>query len=107
MSGAQAKKIDVIDVATMEVTSLVVTIGDTIRGQDWARKEYTEDYQSQAERGGLYSCFLAAKRARLPRTDGTWLDWLDGVTMPESDDEDEAVEEAPTAGESEGPSSEA
>ena len=100
--GANTRKIDVIYVDTMEERSLVVTLGDSIRGQDWARGEYADDKELQEERGGMYGVFLAAKRAGAPHTGGTWLEWLDVVTMP---DDEEDTAEAPAEGESDGPSS--
>jgi len=98
----EAKKIDVIYVDTMETHGLVVTLGDSIRGQDWARKEYADDAGLQEERGGMYAIYLAAKRAGAPHTGGTWLDWLDFVTVP---DAEEDKPEAPAEGESDGPPS--
>lgn len=97
----QAKKIDIIYVDTMENDAIVVTIGDTIRGADWARKEYPDEDERQESRGGMYAVFLAAKRAGKPHTQGGWLDWLDIVTMPE----DEAADEVPAEGEDAGLSS--
>ena len=101
--GANTRKIDVIYLDTMEERSLVVTLGDSIRGQDWARGEYPNDQQLQDERGSMYAVFLSAKRARAPHTDATWLDWLDLVTIP--DDEEAGSPEVPAEGESNGPPS--
>ena len=102
--GGQAKKIDVIYVDTMETMPIVVTLGDSIRGQDWARTEYPDNEGLQEERGGMHAVYLAAKRVSAPHTSGMWLDWLDFVTIP--DDEDDKSE-ALAEGESDGPSSEA
>ena len=55
---AKTKQIDVIYVETMATVALLVTLGDSIRGQDWARGEYPNDQQLQDERGSMYAVFL-------------------------------------------------
>ena len=101
--GVQANRMKIVYVESDEVRDIVVTVGDAIRGQDWARGEYKDDAILQDARSNMYACFLAAKRARLPHTEGTWLDWLDHVTIP--DDAPGAGETA--EGEADGPSSDA
>jgi hypothetical protein len=103
-SGAQAKKMEVIYAETLETAEIVVTIGDSIRGEDWARTQYPDDLRMQDSRAGLYACFLAAKRARLAATEGDWLDWLDAVTMPEDEHPGDGPDDS---GESAGPRSDA
>jgi hypothetical protein len=104
MAKGQAKQVEIIYVEDMTEAKVVVTIGDTLRGQDWAREQYPDDFDAQEGRGGMYALFLAARRQRLPHTDGAWLDWLDVVTMPIDDDEAAAGEEI-SPGESQGPPS--
>jgi hypothetical protein len=83
----QAQKIDLIYVDTGEATALVVTIGDSVRGQDWARSEYPDAIEMQEQRGGLYAIYLAAKRLRAPHTEGDWMAWLDFIVPPTGEDE--------------------
>ena len=103
--GAQARKVTMIYAADERTEEIIVTIGDSIRGEDWAAKQYPDDVEQREARGGLYAVYLAARRAGLAGTDGDWLEWLDLVTMP--DDEDDEKPEAPAPGESQGLSREA
>lgn len=98
---AQATKLDIIYADSGETVAVVVTLGDSIRGQDWALVQYPDDPQMQDERGGMYSIALAAKRQHLRGSEGDWLDFLDLVTIPD----DGAPAETPEAGESDGPPS--
>lgn len=99
-NGATLLKVVYVD--TGDEASILITIGDSIRAQDWARGEYQDDITLQEQRAGMYACFLGAKRGNLPHTDGDWLAWLDVVTMPDVDVE-EGDEQEP--GEAEGPQS--
>ena len=126
-----AKLLEVVYLDTQERETVLVGIGDTIRGADWAEQEYplpprpvfgseltldeTEfnvaEYRAakaavellRDERGALYAVYLGAERGRLRGTESGWLGWLSQVTMP---DDDEPAE-APEVGESAGPPSEA
>lgn len=103
MAAKTARKVTLIYAEGERPEEIIVTIGDSIRGEDWAAKQYPDDVEAREARGGLYAVYLAARRCRLPGTEGEWLDWLDLVTMP--DEEQPAAPAAP--GESQGPSSEA
>jgi hypothetical protein len=97
---AQARKIDVIYAETGETVTLVATIGDAIRGEDWARKQYPDDPATQEDRGNIYAIYLAAKRNKLLGSSGDWLEWLDQVTFPDAE-----YTEEPSEGEADGPPS--
>lgn len=130
-----AKLLEVVYVDTEECVPVLVTIGDSVRGVDWAEKQYPyptkpdlsagitalegefnrQEYreaknaidEKREGHGGLYAIFLGAQRCKLRGSEsGDWLEWLSCVTMP--DDEDDADDaEAPAAGEPAGPQSEA
>ena len=102
--GISSREIFVIYVDTLEERAIVVTLGDSIRAQDWARSEYPDDEALRAERSGMYGVFLAARRSGEPHTNGTWVDWLDLVTLPDDDEDEDA---AGAEGDSDGPPSEA
>lgn len=101
---AGAKLLKVIYEDTLDEADVLITIGDSLRAQDWAEGEYPDDVKKQDTRGGLYAVFLAAKRAKLPHTDGEWMDWMDRVTIPE-DEADTTEDEHLEPGESQEPSS--
>jgi hypothetical protein len=107
-------------------------LGDMIIAADWAETEYPypekprlvegmslaesdfliEEYRSEKadvdgkreHRSGLYGCYLGAKRMGLRGTELGWEQWLQLVTVPGGDDEDDKPEAA--EGESDGPSRE-
>lgn len=111
---------------------LLVTLGDSLQAQQWAKKEYpfppaprfTQDTvpaqadfdlaeyrEAKAEvreqrdnMAGLYSFYLAARRAHEPAADGEFMEFMSAMTMPE----DETAEDEPTPepGESLAPPSE-
>lgn len=99
---SRAQVLEVIYVESGDSKPVLVTIGDTVRAQDWARDQYPDDLTLQEQRAGLYAVYLGAKRAGLPGTGLGWLEWLDQVTIPD----DETEDETPEPGESEGPPSE-
>ena len=106
--GNGARIVKVIYVTDQEQRDFLVSIGDTVRAQDWAEGQYPDNPRKAEERAGLYACFLGAKRKGLPGTDGDYLEWLDQVTMPDDEAEDtEDTEEAsePEPGEGEQPPS--
>lgn len=98
-----AKLLEIIYADTQETAAVMVTIGDTVRAQDWARENYPNDLELQEQRAGLYAVYLGARRQNLPGASGEWLEWLDMVTIP--DDEEEAEEDS-TPGECAAPPSE-
>lgn len=98
MAGAQLLKIIYVDNPEVDVPVLV-SIGDTVRAQDWAKTEYPDDLKLQDERAGLYAVYLGAKRAGLEGTKDGWLEWLDIVTIPD-DEAEEKSEEKSEPGES-------
>lgn len=126
-----AKLFRVIYADTKEPVDILVTLGDTIRAENWAEKEYPyppkpdlsaglspdeidfnrEEYREEKsavdERrewcSGLYAVYLGAKRAGKPGAEGDWLDWLALVTMPD----DEGGTEASDEGEADGSQSDA
>jgi len=99
---ANVERIKVVYVDGEEVCEVLVTLGDTVRAQDWAEKEYKDASQRRKdERAGFYAVYLAAKRQHLKDTGLDWLEWLDRVTI--EDDGEEHTETEP--GESDGPQS--
>jgi hypothetical protein len=129
--GKGATLFEVIYTDTQERVPVLLGIGNTIRAQDWAEKEYPYpprpdlkeglslaeidfncgEYreakaavdETRENRAGLYAVFLAAERGNLRGSEAGWVEWLSMVTMPD-DDTDEAEDLA--AGESAGPPSE-
>jgi hypothetical protein len=79
---------------------------------EFNREEYREAKaavdETREHRSGLYAVFLGAQRGKLRGTEtGDWIEWLSLVTMPEDEDAAADAAEAPAAGESDGPQSEA
>lgn len=94
------------DLNNLTTKDVLVSIGDSLRAQDWAQKEFPEDKAMQEERAGLYGVYLAAKRQSLPHTaEGTYLDWLDHVTVEDDEADVDTDAEAAEPGESSAPQS--
>lgn len=124
-----AKLIEVVYVDTQETQTVLLGLGDSIRAEDWAKNQYpyppkpalgegltvdevdfnrelwrterAEVDENRAWRAGLYAVYLAAQRSKLRGTEEGWVEWLSLVSIPEA--EGKAEEEAPDAGESDGP----
>lgn len=101
---AKVRVIRVIYVEDQSAHDVLVTIGDSVRAQDWAEEQYPDDIAKQEARGGLYGVYLAAKRQKLPSSHLDWLEWLDLVTVEDDEAEDTDTEPLET-GESGGPAS--
>lgn len=90
----------------------VLREGLTFDEIEFNREEHREEKfavdEKREGRGGLYAVFLGAQRGKLRGTEtGDWIEWLSLVTMPEDEDAAADDAEAPAAGESDGPQSEA